>query len=110
MLDLAGSARRELFEETGLDIGAMQAQPGWTLVRESGFLALLKRVTANQSAGDLRARIMRYLASEAQPEFSEIRMLRGPADIDEDMPRFLQAYLATAWRETSRRSKPDGPN
>src|SRR4029077_10935031 len=94
MLDLAGSARRELFEETGLDIGALQAQPGWTLVRDNGFVGLLKRVTANESAEDLRARIARYLAGEAQPEFSELRILRGITDIDPDMPRFLRAYLA----------------
>jgi hypothetical protein len=37
------------------------------------------------------------LASEAQPEFSEVRILRGIADIDGDMPRFLRAYLAAAW-------------
>jgi hypothetical protein len=73
-------------------------QPGWTLVRDSGFVALLKRVTANESAEDLRARIMRHLASEAQPEFSEIRILRGLADIDADTPRFLRAYLAAAWK------------
>jgi 8-oxo-dGTP pyrophosphatase MutT (NUDIX family) len=98
MLDLAGSARRELFEETGLDIGTMEAQPGWTSVRDSGFVALIKRVTASESAEDLRARIMRHLANEAQPEFSEIRILRGIVDIDVDMPRFLRAYLAAVWK------------
>jgi ADP-ribose pyrophosphatase YjhB (NUDIX family) len=97
MLDLPGSARRELFEETGLDIGTMRAQAGWTTVRDNGFVALIKRVVAAEGADDLRARIMRYLASEAQPEFSEVRILRGIADIDGDMPRFLRAYLAAAW-------------
>jgi 8-oxo-dGTP pyrophosphatase MutT (NUDIX family) len=102
MLDLAGSARRELFEETGLDIGTMQAEPGWTLVRDGGFVALIKRVTANESAEDLRARIERYLAGEAQPEFSEIRILRGIADLDTDMARFLRVYLAAAWSNARR--------
>jgi hypothetical protein len=102
MLDLAGSARRELFEETGLDIGTMQAEAGWTLVRDSGFVALIKRVTASENAEDLRARIVRYLAGEAQPEFSEIRILRGIADVDADMPRFLRAYLAAAWSDARR--------
>ena len=97
MLDLAGSARRELFEETGLDIGTMQAEAGWILVRDSGFVALIKHVTASESAEDLRTRIVRYLAGEAQPEFSEIRILRGIADVDMGMPRFLRAYLAAAW-------------
>jgi len=110
MLDLAGSARRELFEETGLDIGAMQAEAGWTLVRDNSFVALLKRVTANESAEDLCARITRYLAGEEQPEFSEIRILRGIADIDGHMPRFLRAYLAAAWAEAAARSKLDTPN
>src|SRR6516164_9158325 len=110
MLDLAGSARRELFEETGLDIGALQVGAGRTLVRDNGFVALLKRVTANESAEDLRARIARYLAGEAQPEFSEIRILRGVADVDADMPRFLRAYLAAAWAEAAARSKLDTPN
>jgi 8-oxo-dGTP pyrophosphatase MutT (NUDIX family) len=97
MLDLAGSARRELFEETGLDIGTMQAEAGWILVRDGGFVALIKHVTASESAEDLRTRIVRYLAGEPQPEFSEIRILRGIADVDMDMPRFLRAYLAAAW-------------
>jgi hypothetical protein len=94
MLDLTGSVGRELFEETGLDIGAFKAEPGWTLVRDGGFLALMKRLVAGESAETLRARIMSHLATEAQPEFSEIRFLRGPADFDPDMPRFLTAYLA----------------
>ena len=82
MLDLTGSVGRELFEETGLDIGTFEAEPGWTLVRDGGFLALMKRIVAGENAETLRARIMRHLAKEAQPEFSEIRFLRGPADFD----------------------------
>ena len=58
------------------------------------FVALIKRVIAAENADDLRARIMRYLANEPRPEFSEIRILRGIADIDGDTPRFLRAYLA----------------
>ena len=99
MLDLADSARRELFEETGLDIGTMQVEAGWTLVRDNGFVALIKRVIASENAEDLRARIVRHPAGEAQPEFSEIRIVRGVADVDADTPRFLRAYLAAAWSD-----------
>jgi 8-oxo-dGTP pyrophosphatase MutT (NUDIX family) len=97
MLDLPGSVRRELLEETGLDIGMMRAEAGWTMVRDNGFVALIKRVVAAVGADDLRARIMRYLASEVQPEFSDIRILRSMADVDGDMPRFVRAYLAAVW-------------
>src|ERR1700722_19089550 len=92
MLDLAGSARRELFEETGLELGAMQAEAGWTLVHDGSAVALIKRVTASENAADLRARIVAHLANEAEPEFSEIRILRNSADANLNMPNFLRAY------------------
>lgn len=98
-LDLAGSVGRELLEETGLDIGALAAEPGWTLVRDSGFVALMKRLTACQNAAELRSRIMHHLANEAQPEFSDIRIVRGRADLDARMPRFVIAYLEAMWRQ-----------
>jgi len=104
MLDLAGSARRELSEETGLRIDSMQAEAGWTMVRDKGFLALIKRVVAAENADELCARIMSFLAREARPEFSEIRTVRGVADVDVDMPRFLRAYLAAAWSSPTRAS------
>jgi 8-oxo-dGTP pyrophosphatase MutT (NUDIX family) len=97
MLDVAGSVGRELFEETGLDIGAFKAEPGWALVRDGGFIALIKRLVAGESDEMLRERIMGHLAQEAQPEFSAVRFLRSPADFEANMPRFLAAYLAHAW-------------
>jgi hypothetical protein len=45
----------------------------------------------------LRTKISAYLANEAHPEFSEIRIMRDIADADVDMPPFLHAYLAAAW-------------
>jgi hypothetical protein len=66
-------------------------------VHDGSFVALIKRVTASENAEDLRAHIIAYLANEAQPEFSEIRIMRDIADADVDMPPFLHAYLAAAW-------------
>jgi 8-oxo-dGTP pyrophosphatase MutT (NUDIX family) len=97
MLDLAGSVSRELFEETGLDIGVCQVEPGWTLVRDGGFVALMKRVRVNESAERLRANIMDHLANEAQPEFTAVRIVRSPADVDPATPRFFVEYLTAKW-------------
>jgi 8-oxo-dGTP pyrophosphatase MutT (NUDIX family) len=97
MLDLVGSLGRELFEETGLDIDVCQVEPGWTLVRDGGFVALIKRVIVNESAGRLRANIMHHLTNEGQPEFTAIRIVRGPADVDPVTPRFYVHYLMAEW-------------
>jgi 8-oxo-dGTP pyrophosphatase MutT (NUDIX family) len=84
MLDLVSSVGRELFEETGLDIDACEVEPGWTLVRDGQFVALMKRV-------------MHHLANEAQPEFTTVRIVRRPADVDPVTPRFFAQYLMAEW-------------
>ena len=102
MLDLVGSLGRELFEETGLDIDVCQVEPGWTLVRDGGFVALMKRIMVNESAEQLRANIMHHLANEAQPEFTAIRIVRKLTDVDPDTPRFYVHYLMDECCELSR--------
>jgi 8-oxo-dGTP pyrophosphatase MutT (NUDIX family) len=99
MLDLDGSLGRELREETGIDIASLDAAPGWCLVRDRGFIAVIKRLTTRQSAEQLRSRIMGHLASEPEPELSDIRIVRGPADLDPRMPPFVVAFLEQAWRQ-----------
>jgi 8-oxo-dGTP pyrophosphatase MutT (NUDIX family) len=98
VLDLGRNLSRELLEETGMEIGTLESGPRWSFVRDRCFLALLKRLTARQSAEDLRSRILRHLGSEAEPEFSDIRIVRGPADFDPAMPPFVIAYLENVWR------------
>jgi hypothetical protein len=97
MLDLDASVGRELHEETGLDIGTFDAAPGWVLVRDGNYVALMKKLAARETAEMLRARVLRYLAGERQPEFSDIRIVRRPADFVAAMPRFLTVYLEKAW-------------
>jgi 8-oxo-dGTP pyrophosphatase MutT (NUDIX family) len=98
-LDLDDSVRRELLEETGIEIATLDVAPGWNLLCDRGFLALMKRVTARENADALRSRIMRHLENDRQPEFCDIRIVRGPADLDPRMPRFLIAFLEAVWRQ-----------
>lgn len=93
VVDLAANLSRELREETGLDIDDLDAEQGWTALCDRGFVALLKQVRARHNAEELRCRIMRYLAMQAQPEFSDICIVRGSADLDDRMPRFVIRYL-----------------
>ena len=97
VFDLAGNLRRELLEETGLEVGELEAEAGWALVRDRCYFALLKRLTARQNAEELRARIMRHIAGEERPELVDIHILRTPAEFNARMPRFVTLFLKTAW-------------
>jgi 8-oxo-dGTP pyrophosphatase MutT (NUDIX family) len=96
-LDLAANLRRELFEETGISMDEVRAEPGWTMVRDRCYLALVKVVEAAEDADALRARIMRHLAREDRPEFIDIRIVRSPADLEPAMPPFLSGFLTDFW-------------
>jgi 8-oxo-dGTP pyrophosphatase MutT (NUDIX family) len=97
-LDLGANLSRELLEETGIGVGELHADPGWTMVRDRNFLAFLKVVTASENADALRARIMRFLAGEQRPEFVDIRIVRSLADLEPTMPAFLTAFLTNFWK------------
>ena len=56
---------------------------------------------ARAPAAALRQRILAHLAREAQPELADIRIVRGPADLDPMMPPFLTAFLTHVWSRPS---------
>ncbi|MBI3705365.1 MAG: NUDIX hydrolase [Rhizobiales bacterium] len=93
-VDLDGSVRRELKEETGLDQAEFIAEPGWTTVVDGALIAQIKVLRSRQNAEALRARMLDYLKSERTPELSDIRIVRGARDFDPKMRRFVTAFLA----------------
>jgi hypothetical protein len=97
-VDLDGSVRRELAEETGLDCSSLEAEPGWTAVFAGPRIAQIKVLRSNENAMALRARIMDHLMLEQQPELADIRIVRGPADLDPMMPNFVGAFLRDHWQ------------
>ncbi len=96
-LDLLANLRRELAEETGIDAGDLAADSGWTMVRDRCYLALLKRLTSSLSAEALRQRILDHVARDNHPEFSGVRIVRGPDDLHSAMPTFVTTFLARSW-------------
>jgi 8-oxo-dGTP pyrophosphatase MutT (NUDIX family) len=97
MVDLAGSIRREVAEETGLDPEHYEAEDGWTCVLTDTHIAQIKLLHARESAVALRARILANLARETEPELADIRIAHGPADLDPMMPPFVTAFLSHVW-------------
>jgi 8-oxo-dGTP pyrophosphatase MutT (NUDIX family) len=93
-VDLDFSVRRELKEETGLDVAEFTAEPGWTTVFDTSLIAHIKVLRSRENAEALRARVLGHLARERQPELADIRIVRSPADFDPAMPRFVTAFLA----------------
>jgi hypothetical protein len=96
-VDFEGSVRRELKEETGFDVSEFTAEPGWYTVLGGALVAHMKLLHAQATAAELRERALDHLASEKKPELSDIRIVRGPADLDPAMPSFVISFLRHVW-------------
>jgi 8-oxo-dGTP pyrophosphatase MutT (NUDIX family) len=92
-VDLEASVARELKEETGCDIGEFEAEPGWTVVADRQLFVQVKILRSGLDADGLRARMLAHLASEQQPELSDVVIVRGQRDYRPAMPTFVTAYL-----------------
>jgi 8-oxo-dGTP pyrophosphatase MutT (NUDIX family) len=97
-VDLAGSVMRELAEETGLSAADVAPDAGWHAVLAGMRIALMKTLRSAEPAEALRGRILANLARQETPELADIRVVRGPADLDPMMPSFIAAYLSEMWR------------
>lgn len=94
-VDLDRSVRRELKEETGLDVTSFEAEAGWNMVVDGRLIALIKVLRSTENATSLRERVLAHLAREKRPELADIRVVRGPGDIDPAVPSFVTAFLAS---------------
>ncbi|MBV8107280.1 MAG: NUDIX hydrolase [Hyphomicrobiales bacterium] len=95
-VDLDASARRELFEETGIRAEETVVGPAWTVVFAGWRIACMKPMTLTLSAAEAKARIEAFLALDALPELRRIHIIRRASDIDEARtPFFVSAYLRT---------------
>jgi 8-oxo-dGTP pyrophosphatase MutT (NUDIX family) len=99
MVDLASSIHREVAEETGIAPEDYDEEAGWTCVFSDAHIAQIKQLGARETAAALRARILANLAREREPEFADIRIARGPADLDPMMPPFVSAFLTHVWSQ-----------
>jgi hypothetical protein len=102
-VDLDSSVRREVVEETGLDLTELDIAPGWLCVQAGAQIALLKPMQARIPAHDLCARIAANLARQTNPELAGAVAIRGAAGISERMPDFIQVFLRHA------HALPNGP-
>lgn len=92
-VDLEASVARELVEETGCDIAAFTAEPGWTTILDRGLIVMVKTLRSTETAEILRERMLIHLKSETQPELADIRIVRSQRDFDPAMNPFVTTFL-----------------
>jgi hypothetical protein len=96
IVDLQGSLRRELREETGLAAAEGTEADGWTVIFDEQYVACVKRIDWPAPAAALQARVRGFLATEGDPELSDVHMLAGGVHDDPRLPGFMTAFLAHA--------------
>ena len=96
-VDLDSSVRREVAEETGLTPADYDADPSWITVSQGPHIVHMKGLRLREPAAVLHERIVGFLARQHEPELSDIRIVRGPADLDPMMPAFVVAFLHHVW-------------
>jgi len=97
-VDLDGSARRELFEETGVSAEETVAAPVWTVIFAGWKIACMKAMTLPVIAEKAKERIEAFLARDARPELERMHIVRRASDIDEArVPVYVSAYLRAAF-------------
>jgi hypothetical protein len=96
-VDLQASAWRELDEETGLTPSDLTPDAKWYAVPCGTTLAMMKIFRSRENAVALRERIRATLAQQQTPELIDMRIVRGPADLDPMVQDFVRAFLAFYW-------------
>jgi len=96
-VDLTASVWREVEEETGLTAADVAAEAGWYSVFDGARIAHLKIMQAREDAAPLRERILAFMKRQHPPELADIRIVRGPADLDPMMMPFVVGFLREQW-------------
>lgn len=94
-VDFAGNARREVLEETGIDLSMAVRTGGYMLVMSARNLALFRCYYFDQAGFALQAQAENFIAAQAKPELSRILMTGQDDQLDERSPDYIRSF--TRW-------------
>ncbi|MDM7851152.1 NUDIX hydrolase [Pseudochrobactrum kiredjianiae] len=94
-VDFAGNARREVLEETGIDLGNAVRAGGYSLVMSERSLALFRCYYFDRTADQLQMQAEQFIASQEKPELSGVRMIGQGDVLDERSPPYIRTF--TDW-------------
>jgi len=92
-VDIEGSIVREVEEETGLTPADYTARPGFHCVIAKPAVAIVQVLELKASAEAVKQTILRNIAQDELPEFSDVHLVRDAADIAPTMPRYVAAFI-----------------
>lgn len=94
-VDLLGSLRRELAEETGLDADRGALRPGWTIVVDRQFIACVRIIDWPEPSSTLVAEARRRIAEQSRPELADVHILTPPSNLtDPRLPPYMTIFLS----------------
>lgn len=91
--DFAANMAREVREETGIDLAAAQAEPGWLCWNGGRIVALFRIHRFSVPAAELAAMIDAHLGAGHDDELERAAIF-SPGDTDEAMPAPTRAFMA----------------
>jgi len=92
-VDIAGSVLREVEEELGLTVHDFRSADEWCCVVTDHAIAMMRVLTSDLPGDVLRQKLKANLAAQAEPELSDIHLVRSIADFTPTMPVFVTAFL-----------------
>ena len=92
-VDLDFNMRREVGEETGLDLAAAEPEAACHLYSVDNATVIFRRYRMDATADEIAARISAFVAKEAEPEIDGPVILRGVDDISSTMRPHMAAIV-----------------
>ncbi|KXO76234.1 NUDIX domain-containing protein [Brucella anthropi] len=91
-VDYDANRRREVREETGLDLLDARAEQQINLVTGNRSIALFRRYYFDVPSTELVSRIEQYLSAEDEPELSEIIPVKAAGAMGDATPSYVRAF------------------
>ncbi len=92
--DVMGNMRREVMEETGLDLDAATADGGFRALHDNGVVTLFRLYRFSQTAQELAAAVEAHIATDPEPEIDAVLTIRNADPQAHDYPLFMPKILS----------------
>lgn len=103
--DAAVNMRREVMEETGLDLREAAAEEGYHVLAVGGMVVILRTYRFADDATTLAGRIDAHVRADPDPEIAGAEIVRGPGDLTDafhvHMPPILDWHFRSRRRQAA---------